>query len=169
VASAIADDALSLWRRAMDDGAVIREVDRDRAEAVLTLRVHVPGVSEGGSEEHYLARTRPRRVVGTESVTVLPDGRTVLLETITSEEDEIVSHSTFADGVAPDGRGCGCRKSVRLSGGVDTVTIHLSMSWTDAAGERGELDGELAVPWLGAARVDLGGGRWVAGEITRRG
>ena len=58
----------------MDDGAVIREVDRAQAEAVLCIRLFVPGVTEGGEDRYYLARTSPWRKRVVESVTRNPDG-----------------------------------------------------------------------------------------------
>jgi len=151
----------------VDDGAVIREVDPARAEAVLCIRLFIPGLTEGGEDRYYLARTPPRRrnrVI--ESVTRNPDGSITTISTSTTE-DALVAHCSHADGRTADGRGCGYGQTVSIEGrSADEAVVHLSMNWTARDGSRGRLDEELVVPWLGAARAELGGGGWVAAEIT---
>jgi hypothetical protein len=150
----------------VDEGAVIREVDPARAEAVLCIRLFVPGVTEGGEDLHYLTRTPPRLNRVVESVTRNPDGSVTTVRTCTSQES-LVAHCTHADGRTPDGRGCGYAKTVAIVGrAADEAAVHVSMYWTASDGSRGHLDEELVVPWLGAARAELGGGGWVATEIT---
>lgn len=149
----------------MDEGAVIREVDRPQAEAVLCIRVFMPGVTEGGEDRYYLARTSPWRNRVVESVTSNPDGSITTISTYTSETS--VAHSNYSDGRTADGRGCGSGKHVSIVGqSADTVVVHLSMYWTACDGSRGNLDEELVVPWLAAARAELNDGGWVAVDIT---
>jgi hypothetical protein len=146
----------------VDDGAVIREVDPARAEAVLCIRLFIPGLTDGGEDRYYLARTPPRRrnrVI--ESVTRNPDGSVTTISTSTIE-DALVAHCSHADG-----RGCGYGQTVSIEGrSADEAVVHLSMNWTARDGSRGRLDEELVVPWLGAARAELSGGGWVAAEIS---
>jgi hypothetical protein len=150
----------------VDEGVVIREVDPARAEAVLCIRLFVPGATEGGGDRHYLARTPTRRNRVVESVTRNPDGSITTISSHTSEETS-VAHCTHADGRTADGRGCGYGKTVSVVGrSPDEVAVHLSMYWTARDGSRGNLDEELVVPWPGAARAEVDGGGWVTAEIT---
>jgi hypothetical protein len=151
----------------VDVGAVIREVDPTRAEAVLCIRLFIPGLTEGGEDRYYLARTHPpRRNRVIESVTRNPDGSITTICT-SAIEDAVVAHCSHADGRTADGRGCGYGKTVSIEGrSAGEAVVHLSMNWTARDGSRGRLDEELVVPWLGAVRAELGGGGWVAAEIT---
>ena len=146
------------------DTTTIREVDPARAEAVLSVRLSIPGVAAGTEDEYHLARVKPpARVV--ESRTVNPDGS--ITETSTLECAPLVMHSAHADGRTADGRGCGYGKTVSLeSQSADAVTVHMTMSWTDRQGNRGSLDEVLLVSWLGEARREVAGG-WIEARITR--
>ncbi|MDY3554405.1 hypothetical protein R5W24_003527 [Gemmata sp. JC717] len=145
----------------MDD-ALIREVEPGEAEAVLTLRLFMPGIAGGIEEQHYLSRRPPRSHTVVESVAVRPDGRVTERSTITVTERVQVVHCSHADG-----RGCGYGKVVSIDGRPGGgAAVRVSMHWTGAAGGRGDLDEELAVPWLGYAKRELGGGAWMAAEIT---
>lgn len=150
----------------MDEDAMIREVDPDKAEAVLTIRFFIPGVIEGGEDRYYLSRTsRPFNYV-VESVTVNPDGSITERGRSTSA-GETFAHASHANGRTADGRGFGHGKTVFIQGqSAEEVAIQLSMYWTARDGSCGNLDEELVVPWLGTSRKELGGGAWVAAEIT---
>jgi hypothetical protein len=147
---------------------MIREVEADRAEAVLAVRLSIPGVVDGEVGRYPLARTRPRLpgpVV--ESVTHNPDGSMTTVETATFDMEAQVAHSAHADGRTADGRGFGYGLTVIIEGrSADAAAVRLLMYWTARDGRRGNSDGELVVPWLGSARAELGGGGWVAAEIT---
>lgn len=134
----------------------IREVEADQAEAVLTLRVFVPGAVEGMEGRYHLARVPPpERVVN-------PDG------SVSITMPGFCVHLTCSDGVTDDGCGCGSFKEVSIEGrSADTVAVLVSMSWDNyPAGSGGFDEQELLVSWLGAARLDLPGGGWLAAEIT---
>ncbi|MBX9624459.1 MAG: hypothetical protein K2X82_11680 [Gemmataceae bacterium] len=144
----------------------IREVEVDRAEAVLTLRVFVPGAVEDLDDHYHLARVPPPECVIT-SVKVNPDGSVTPTGFVTFEQTSLIHHM-FADGVTADGRGCGSIKSVSIEGrSADTVAVRVRMSWRNRpAGSGGFDEQELLVPWLGAARLDLPGGGWLAAGVT---
>ena len=127
------------------DEVEIREVERDRANAVLALRVFIPGATEGHEQRPFLSRSRPR----------FEPGRTV-------------AHSIYGSGRADNGRGCWCNLTVFLDGrSADEVAVALAACWAARDGSRGELDGvELVVPWLGAAEAELPGGGWVTADIV---
>lgn len=150
----------------MSDGWEIREVAADRAEAVLTLRVFVPGAVEDLDDRYHLARVPPPERVVT-SVRVNPDGSVTETGHMTVGQTALI-HQTFASGRTPDGRGTGFNKSVSVWGrSADTVAVRVSMSWRNRpAGSGGFDEQELLVPWLGAARLDLPGGGWLAVEIA---
>lgn len=146
----------------MSERGEIREVDRSQAEAVLSVRLFVPGVTEGGEDRYYLTRTPAPRADATETVTRNPDGSTTVVRTST------VTYSSTAHVSRSHGRtGGGLHKSVYLTGlSADVLTVHFSAAWTAGDGSRGEGDAELVVPWLGAARAELSQGGWVTAEIT---
>jgi hypothetical protein len=152
------------------DYALIREVEPQEAEALLTLRLFIPDVAEGCEDRHYLSRRRPRYCSVVESVTVNPDGSVTERGTLTSNESVVVAHSCFADGRTRDGRGCGFGKTVSIVGqSADAVVVQVSMYWTDREGKKGSLDEELIVPWLGTGKRELGGGAWMVAEIMPAG
>jgi hypothetical protein len=152
------------------DYALIREVEPGEAEAVLTLWLFIPGLAEGCEDRHYLSRQPPRYCRVVESVTVNPDGSVTERGTLTSNESVVVSRSSFADGRTPDGRGYGFGKNLSIEGrSADAVLVHVSMYWTDREGRKGSLDEELFVTWLGTGKRELGGGAWLAAEITQAG
>jgi hypothetical protein len=150
------------------DRAMVREAEADQAEAVLAVRLSITGVVNGEVGRYPLARTRPRppaQVV--ESVTHNPDGSITTVETATFEMEGEVAHSTHADGRTADGRGFGYGLTVIVEGrSADAAAVHLLTYWTARDGRQGNSDGELVVPWLGTARVELGGGGWATAEIT---
>lgn len=147
-----------------DDCTTIREVDPARAEAVLAVRLFIPDVVDGAEEEYHLARVKSTVPV-VESRVVNADGS--VTETRTIEIGSVVAHCTYADGRTVDGRGRGFGKRVSIEGrSACAVSVHLSMYWTDRHGQRGGLDEELLVPWLGEVRRELAGG-WVEARITR--
>jgi len=146
---------------------VIRFIDSEKAEAVLTIRMLIPGVIERGDQQYHLTRTPPQFNYVVESETISPDGCNTKSVTTSSDEQVDVIMSIHADGRTSDGRGFGFRMSVSTEELPDNmVSVHLSMSWTDRDGKRGSLKEELVVPWLGASRKELSDGRWIAGEIT---
>lgn len=144
----------------------IREVESDRAEAVLTLRVFVPGAVEGLEEQYHLARVRPPKPVVT-SWRKNPDGSATGTVTLNIEGGP-VAYVAIGRGVTADGRGCGSFKEVSIEGlGADTVAVTVSMSWRNwPAGSGGFGERELMVPWLGATRQELPGSGWLAAEIA---
>jgi hypothetical protein len=150
----------------VDADVEIREVEADQAEAVLALRLFVPGVAGAHADRYFLARS-PRPAEWTvESVTVEPDGTVTERGTLVSAARDVI-HCLIADGRTADGRGCGSHTTVAIDGrSAAEVGVRLSVSWTAGDGSRGELETELVVPWLGAARRELAGGAWVAAEIT---
>lgn len=150
----------------MADEWEIREVDADRAEAVLTLRVFVPGAVEGLEEQYHLARVPPPGRVVT-SVRVDPDGSVTETGHMTFGQTPVI-HQAFGSGRTPDGRGTGFNKTVAIEGrSAGTVAVAVSMRWRNRpAGSGGFGRRELLVPWLGAARQDLSGGGWLEAEIT---
>jgi hypothetical protein len=150
----------------MDDEATIREVDPEKAQAVLTIRLFIPGLTEGAEDRYYLTRTPPPRSLMAESVTHNPDGSSTTVSTYTPE-DLLAAHCTYADERTANGRGCGYGKTVSILGrSADEVEVHLSMYWTAQDGSRGDLDEEVVVPWLGVARAEFSGAGWLEAEIT---
>jgi hypothetical protein len=147
---------------------MISEVDPEKAEAILTIRMFIPGVIEDGKDQYHLARTPPRQCNSViESVTVNPDGSITTRGTISSDARADLIKCSYARGRTADGRAFGFRKSVSLDGdSADTVIVKISMNWTARDGERGRFNEELVVPWLGATRKELSGRGWVVGEIT---
>jgi len=152
-----------------DDFTIIRQVDPAEAEAVLTVRVFIQVPSRGSKDQYHLARGRPRPdTLIAESVTVNPDGSITRKGTIRCEEVDIVVKVVHAHGRTKDGRGCGYRKSISIDEQfAGAVVVQLTMSWHVHDGERGSLEEELVIPWLGAMRKELAGGAWVAAEIIR--
>lgn len=151
------------------DTLEIRECEPgEAADAILALRVFVPGVLDGTAGEYPLRRSPPPppdRVV--ESVTVSPDGRVTEVVTVRTVRMVSSAHACHADGVGPDGRGCGYGMMVSVEGrGPDAVAVSVSLHWTAPGGGRGEAAGEFEVPWLGAGGENLGDGVWVEGRIT---
>ena len=150
---------------------VIKEVEPDEADAVLALRVSIPGVLSPHDDLYYLARVRSEPAEYTvESVFALEDGTIVERGTFTSGEVHMVSHHTHADGVTAEGRGCGFSKSVTISGhSLDAVTVDVSLSWTGRGSGSGRVAAKLVVPWLGSARQELGHAGWISATITPAG
>ncbi|MBP3957051.1 hypothetical protein J8F10_17425 [Gemmata sp. G18] len=151
----------------MED-AVIREVEPEKAEAVLTVRLHIPGVDEGRDDRYYLARVRPRQFISVvESVICNPNGSITTTGSIRTVGETLVAHCSHADGATARGKGFGYSKTVSIRGrSADEVAVHVSVRWKARDGGRGRLDEELVVPWLGPARADLNGGIWVTADIA---
>ncbi|AWM40547.1 hypothetical protein GobsT_09370 [Gemmata obscuriglobus] len=146
----------------IDELTTIREVDLASAEAILAVRLFIPGVVEGIGDEYPLARVPPLAAVIT-SRTVTPDGTETGTITTTGA---VVVYCAHVDGQTADGRGYGFSKTVFIEGrATDAVAVHVSLCWTDRHGRRGSLDEELLVPWLGDSRREVAGG-WVEARIT---
>jgi len=113
------------------------EVEQEsEADAVLLLSVKLP--EEEHSQSFYIKRNPRPKPYGIGSA---------------------FGHGFASCGVTSDGKGVGLGGSVSLdisNAGVSLVTM--SFYWTSAKGNKGKLEGDIEVPWLGESNKELGQG-----------
>jgi hypothetical protein len=145
----------------------IREAESgERAEAVLAVRLFIPGVGEEARYDLPLVRARPEPPVMVVEETVGPDGRRWV---VTRERGSFSGHGqgSLGSGWPPGSPSWQYDSTVSVTGrSAVEVEVRASADWEHPDGASGGYEVELVVPWLGAARADTPTEGWVAAEIT---
>jgi hypothetical protein len=123
--------------------AIFREVSSDEADAVLTLRLTIPNVTEIDEYKYYLKRNL-------------------------TGHSYSVGHGFAADGRTDDRRGFGYGGNISIGGDTpESVSVELSLYWTTRDSRHGEIKAAVDVPWLGEVEKRLANGAHVSARIKR--
>lgn len=126
-----------IYSSSTNKNAPIYEVeDESDSDAVLFLEVKLP--EDEYSSKFYLKRN---------------------LKPQSGYLGSSIGYGFASCGATSEGKGVGLGGSVSLSiSQADIIQVEMSFYWTSPKGNKGKLDGSIAVSWLGEATKDMGQG-----------